>query len=219
MIATASAATQPFGETLAGDASWWIVLDVAVILVITALLILRDLSASNRPFEWARIIFSVPFFWLLIVQAFIVCIALVVLVGFGRATLRYGVDALWISLAGLSLLKSLPAGQGQDAQRLWSLADWLFKKFYRDLSLEIVRQSDLFRDYLLHTYANNPGDFLRHSILLISATELASDSATDQQTVTANFNAQPNEAAQVEFLANWIVPRTTQKEWRRVTGN
>src|SRR5205809_61092 len=87
-------------EEVAADLGWWLALDLVVILVITGLLVLRDLSVSNRPFDWWPVICSAPLVSLVLIQSLVVAIVLIVLVGFGRATLKYGADALWVSLAG-----------------------------------------------------------------------------------------------------------------------
>ena len=216
MIA-AAATTLPFGDAVAADFDAWLAVDLLVIFAITGLLILRDLSATNRPFDWGPIIRSSPFLGLMIIQSIMMTVLLVVLVGFGRATLRYGADALWVALAGVSLLKSLPVGKSDDGQRLWSLADWLFKRFYRSLSLEIVKQSNQLKQDLLAIYTS-PAAFLTDVLSLISAIESAADAATDQQDVQNRYNQQPDDPSRIAFLANWVTPRTTRKEWRRLTG-
>ncbi len=68
--------TQPFVEAIVNQISSWVFLDVAVILTITVLLIVRDLSIQNRPFDPIPIILSSPFVILVMIQSMIVAVAL-----------------------------------------------------------------------------------------------------------------------------------------------
>lgn len=216
---TALATAHPFVESIRAEWSWWVLLDAVEIGVVTVLLLLRDLSTQNRPFDWLPVIFTFPFALLTLIQGFIVSVALLVLVGLNRATLNFGADAWWIALAGLSLLKSLPGGgQGQGGQQLWSLADWLFKKFYGDLRLEISRQSKEFRAYLLSRYNKKAAAFLADTLELVDAIDSPADAVTDKADVTTSFSSQPSDLKKVEYLATWVSPRTTRKRWQRVAG-
>ena len=131
-----------------------------------------------------------------------------------------GTDAWWVALAGLSILKTLPGGGGQNPNgtQLANLLEWLLQKFYGQLSLEIRNISRRFATDLLAIYANSPSDFLKDTLDFIDVTENAADAAADQQTVTEIFNGQANDPAKVEYLANWIAPRATRQQWKRLTG-
>ncbi len=136
---------------------------------------------------------------------------LLILVGLGRATLNYGFDAFWVALAGLSLLKSLPGGKDQNGQQLWSLTDWLFKRFYGSLRLDILSQSRKFATELLDIYQNQPSVFLDDVNDFIDGTEAASDSVAKKKEVAEDFNAKANDLQKVKYLTDWLAPRGTRK--------
>jgi len=52
----------------------------------------------------------------------------------------------------------------------------------------------------------------------IDASEAVPDAAKDKKTVTTEFAAQTSDTLRVQYLANWIGPRTTRKKWARLTG-
>jgi hypothetical protein len=212
-------ASQSLGEAFSGTGYPRLALDLLEILLVTALLILRDLTTKNRPFDWVPIILTVPFAWLLLIQSAIASGALCALVALQRARLG-GTDAWWVALAGLSILKALPGGgaQNQNGTQLANLLEWLLQKLYGQLALQIRKNSRAFANDLMTTYSKSPDDFLRDTVDFIDATESATDAATDGQSVTTTFKGLANDAAKVEYLANWIAPRATRKQWRRLTG-
>src|SRR5258706_6289918 len=174
----AAATTQSVGEAFAATATWRLGLDVAEILIVTALLILRDLTNKNRPFDWIPIIFTVPYGWLLFIQGAIAAGALIGLVALHRAALG-GTDAWWVALAGLSILKTLPGGGGQNPNgtQLASLLDWLLQKFYGQLTLQIRNNSRQFANDLTTIYTGQAGTFLKDTTDFITTTESPADAA------------------------------------------
>jgi len=203
MIIIAAATTQGIGETFSTTDTWRLWLDLIEILIVTALLILRDLTNKSRPFDWLPIVFTVPFGWLILIQSAIAAGALVFLVAVQRARFG-GTDAWWVALAGLSILKALPGGGGQDPNgtQLANLLEWLLQKFYGQLGLEIRKNSRQFTTDLMTIYTSAVNTFFDDAMDFIDATETAADAATDKQTVTDTFNNAADDAAKVQYLAN-----------------
>jgi hypothetical protein len=191
-----------------------ILLNAFIVVVFTTMMASRELERQNRSFPWWPIARSRSFVLLVLLQSTIVFGFLLALVHTGRATFTSYVDAVWVSLAGLSLLKALPAPKGEDAQRLWGLADWIFAKFYRSLRAEIYGQRELFKEYLRQRYA---GDAAR---LWSDVKEFIGFEGKDEELLKQGqaLDALQSPQEKVQYLVDYIGPQTTKDEWIKLKG-
>lgn len=218
MLAT-SLSSLGIWEFVTEKSGWFMLIDLGEIAILTALIILKDLSNQYRPFDWHAIIFTIPFALLVGIQCLIVSIALVVLVSLQRATFG-GFDAWWVALAGISILKSFPIrGNSQDRVQLSGLTDWLFKSLYTSLQLIICHESRKFADHLIKCYERKPVDFLQDTQEMIEMFESVADASIDKEAVAQRFAELAIETNQVRYLANWVAPRTSRGRWKKLTGN
>lgn len=197
--------------------AWAYVANIAIILAFSFFMILRDLEQKNRPFPWSPIILTPSFSMLVLLQSLIVLAVLLVLTTFDRAYLWPCIDAVWLSLAGLTVVQSLPNAKGDRAKQLFALLNWALEKLYDDLGADILRESDKFTQELLGIYAVDPGGFLKDVQMFIQHKDRV-NSPKEIAAVEKEFASKSSPQQQVSYLASKIAHRTTRKKWRRLTG-
>lgn len=191
---------------------WSILLNGVIVAAITALMVLWELRSRYRPFPWLPILRSLPFGLLVVLQGGIAFAFLAGLAASGRAKYSSYVDAVWVSLAGISLLRTIQGAKPEESNRLWALADWLFGHFYRQCGALITRQSELFRRYLRERYNGNPDAFWEQVVLFINWNDTKQGPA-EVAALRDLFDRTNDPVKRVDVLANYVAPRSTRHEW------